>query len=434
MCGIVGIVSSRRSNQLGAIVDRMNASIVHRGPDDSGTWTNNSVAIGMRRLSIVDIAGGHQPMMTDDGVVIVFNGEIYNFRALRAELIERGYRFRTSSDTEVVMNLYHAEGLDGLKRLNGMFGICLVDRRNDTLMLIRDHAGMKPLYVAMIDGEFIYASEIKAALQALERTPPINAQAINDFLTLRYVPPPQTVWQGIDKLPAGHRLTLCLKTMTYRTEPWWEPDFTPEPVEPGRSYEREFEALFLEAVESHFVTSDVPVGAFLSGGLDSSAIVAAAAEIGLREIHTFSIAGEDAGADDELPDARLVAERFGTLHHEIVLTKARFDAIMDDCLRQMDEPYADATCIPMFVLAEAARQHVKVAMSGEGADETLCGYVDARSVTGPAGMASYIARLPRPLIRLAARAFRGPKQTILESLAQYGIRGYARGRAQTMAS
>jgi asparagine synthase (glutamine-hydrolysing) len=429
MCGIVGIISDRRRGDLSLLLARMNDSIVHRGPDDEGTWIDGAVAIAMRRLSIIDLSGGHQPMMTQDGVVIVFNGEIYNYRELREQLIRRGYVFKTRSDTEVILNLYHADGKAGLERLHGMFAICIVDRRADQMLLMRDHAGMKPLYVATMHGEILFASELKAIVKALDRKPEVNTQAIYDFLTLRYVPQPETIWNGIVKLLPAHRLVIDLRTRTQTLERWWQPDFTPQPAEPGRDYAAEFEKLFLEAVESHLVTSDVPVGAFLSGGLDSSAIVAAAAELGHRDIHTFSISGEDAGSLDELPDARLISAHVGTRHHEIVMTKRDFDELTDHCLFHMDEPYADPTCIAMFMLARLARQYVKVGLSGEGGDELLLGYTKAAHFAEIERVKRRFGWWPAWLLRAVANFAGGRRAEILHAVAEYGPHGFIRANA-----
>lgn len=426
MCGIVGIVSKRRRGDIARIAARMNDAIIHRGPDDCGSWIDGDVALAMRRLSIIDIVGGHQPMLTDDGIAMVFNGEIYNYRKLRDELVARGYRFKTRSDTEVVLNLYHADGRGGLDRLNGMFAIAIVDRRSNELILMRDHAGMKPLYVATIGDEIIFASELKAIIKGLDAKPAINEQAIYDFLTLRYVPQPETVWQGIVKLLPAHRLIVDLRTRAQTLERWWTPDFTPQPAEPGRDYAGEFERLFFEAVESHLTASDVPVGAFLSGGLDSAAIVAVAAELGFRDLHTFSITGEDAGDADELPDARLISSHIGTRHHEIVMTKRDFDELTDLCVYQMDEPYADPTAIAMYMLSRVAVRHVKVGLSGEGADELLLGYTTAKHLAHIDRVRSRFSPWPAWLLRAASHVFTGRRSDILRQVAADGWRGYVR--------
>lgn len=435
MCGINGIFAHGDDAPPASLAELRSTRerMAARGPDGAGEWVSadGRVAFGHRRLSIIDLRTvADQPMASADGsLCVVFNGEIYNYRELRADLIARGYSFRTKSDTEVVLHLYHAEGKAGLERLHGMFAICIVDRRSGRMLLMRDHAGMKPLYVATIGDEILFASELKAIIAALDRKPPVNDQAIYDFLTLRYVPQPETIWQGIVKLLPAHRLTIDLNTRRQTLERWWQPDFTPQPAEPGRDYAAEFEKLFMEAVESHLVTSDVPVGAFLSGGLDSSAIVAAAAELGHRDIHTFSITGEGAGDMDELPDARLISSHIGTRHHEIVMTKRDFDELTDHCLFHMDEPYADPTCMAMFMLSRLAREHVKVGLSGEGGDELLLGYTKPRHLAEMAMIRRRLGWSPAWLLRLAAGFVGGHRAEILRAVAQHGPAGFMRATA-----
>jgi asparagine synthase (glutamine-hydrolysing) len=424
MCGIVGVFQAGRKEAGMEIVARMNATITHRGPDDHGSWAVDGAAVAMRRLSIIDLAHGHQPMVTDDGVVIVFNGEVYNYRALRAELQDAGYRFRTASDTEVVLNLYHHAGVTGLERLEGMYGICLVDTRSGEAHLIRDHVGIKPLYYGIQNGRFYFASEIKAILAGMPAKPDINPQAISHYLTLRYVPEPDTVWSGIHKLPPGHRLSYRLGDGKWSIHRYWQCRFASQPLEAGRDYEREFEQRFLGAVQSHLVTADVPVGILLSGGLDSSAVAAASVELGMRGLHTFSVGFRDGGKFSELPYARQVAEHIGAQHHEVVIGEREFLGFLEDFVWHTDEPLADLASIPLHYVSRLAREHVKVVLSGEGADEILAGY-DMEKVAAQADRRRrLLGWLPRAAFRLGARLTRGQRSQALQSMAQEGWSGY----------
>lgn len=429
MCGIVGIAGPLPPADLSNLLARMNDSIVHRGPDDSGSHVAPGAGIGlaMRRLSIIDISGGHQPMATADGVTIVFNGEIYNFQPLRQELEARGYAFRTRSDTEVILNLYHADGVAGFRRLNGMFAVAIHDARSNELVLVRDQIGIKPLYYLLDAERLLFASEIKAILAALPAKPAVNPEALWDYLSLRYVPPPTTIWQGILKLEPGHLLRYALDTRKGQVECFWRPDLTPDPFDPARDYASEFETHFMAAVESHIVASDVPVGAFLSGGLDSGALCAAAVELGHRAFHTFSISGEGAGENDELGLARQVAARLGTTHHEIVMTPATFFDALDTVAWHCDEPYGDETGIALLLLSRLARQHVKVAMSGEGADELLLGY--ARPNPPGGGLRRLYRRLPPALLRAAAPFVQPRQAEILRAIADGGPGAYRKAAA-----
>lgn len=429
MCGIVGTLRAG-SAQIGAqIVARMNATITHRGPDDSGTWATDGAAVAMRRLSIIDLAGGHQPMATDDGVVIVFNGEVYNYRALREELQRAGYRFRTTSDTEVVLNLYHHAGIAGLERLEGMYGICIVDTRDGEAHLIRDRVGIKPLYYGTQQGRFYFASEIKAILAGMSARPEPNSDAVYHYLSLRYVPGPDTIWRGIHKLQPGHRLTYRLADGSWTIHRYWKFRFASEPLDAGRDYEREFQRLFLGAIESHLVTSDVPVGILLSGGLDSSAVAAATVELGIRGLQTFSVAFSDGGKFSELPFARQVAKHIGADHHEVVIGQREFLDVLDDFVWHADEPLADLASIPLYYVSRLARQHVKVVLSGEGADEILGGYDLEKRAEEADRHERVLRRMPRWVFRLGSWCFRGQRSATLGTMADEGWSGYVKAWA-----
>ncbi len=378
MCGIVGALWAGPPERGRAIVAAMNRAIVHRGPDDDGLWAGVDVAFGMRRLAIIDLAGGRQPIWSGDGVGIVFNGEIYNYRALRDELEADGFRFTTRSDTEVILHLYRRDGLAAIQRLEGMFAICLYDSRQKVLHLVRDRLGVKPLYYCEGEGCLFFASEIKAILAGLSARPALDLAAVHHYLTLRFVPGPETVWQGIRKLPPAHVLTVDLARRRLRLERYWRLRFQAEPLEQGRDYVQEFAERFLAAVEKRLLASDVPVGVLLSGGLDSSAVSAAAVELGHRRFHTFSVAFADRRAVDETPYARAVARHIGSLHHEVRIGRQEFVDFLPAFVRFADEPLADLASVPLYYVSRLARSHVKVVLSGEGSDEILAGYTMER--------------------------------------------------------
>jgi len=426
MCGIVGVFQAGSRETGTEIVARMNATIVHRGPDDHGSWATHNAAVAMRRLSIIDLAGGHQPMTTEDDVVIVFNGEIYNYRALREQLQRAGYRFRTTSDTEVVLNLYHHFGIEGLERLEGMYGICLVDMRSGHVHLVRDHIGIKPLYYGVHNNRFYFASEIKAILAGMSQNPDVNPRAISHYLSLRYVPEPETIWNNIFKLPPGHRLCYSLQDGDWTIQRYWQCRFVSESALTGRAYEDEFEQHFLGAVRSHLLAADVPVGILLSGGLDSSSVAAASVELGIRGLHTFSVGFRDGGPFSELPYARQVAAHIGAQHHEVIIDEREFVDFLDDFVWHMDEPQADLASIPLHYVSQLARQHVKVVLSGEGADEILAGYDMEQLAMQADKRRRTIGWIPRWAFRLGAKLSRGQRSLTLNTMADEGWSGYVR--------
>lgn len=408
MCGIVGLAGHFPAAAAEDLVNRMNGSIVHRGPDDAGAWATDGFAFAMRRLAIIDLAGGHQPMWTVDGVGIVFNGEIYNYRRLRDELEAAGYRFQSHSDTEVILHLYHRYGAAMVQRLEGMFAICLYDPRTRQVHLFRDRFGVKPLYYARQAGTFLFASEIKAILAVLPQRPALHRQALHDYLTLRFIPSPATVWEGVHKLPPAHHLTLSLDSGEIQLASYWRLEFQAQPLDDSRDYQAEFADLFLAAVEKRLLAADVPVGVLLSGGLDSSAVSAAAVELGHRAFHTFSVAFADGGAFDETPFAREAAAQLGSRHHEVHVGQQQFIDFLPRLVTHSDEPLADLASVPLYYVSELARQEVKVVLSGEGSDELLAGYnfdrlgrmLDTlRRVERwiPASMRHAVGRVPAPV-------------------------------------
>jgi len=372
----------------------MNDALVHRGPDDAGVWLRNGapqVALGMRRLSIIDLSTGHQPIANEDETCwIVFNGEIYNHAALRAELEAAGHVFRTRSDTEAILHAYEEWGADCLRRLRGMFAFAIWDERAGRLFLARDHVGIKPLYWTEAGGRFLFASEIKALLQAPEVPRVVDREALHHYLTYLYVPAPLSMFAGIHQLPPGHHMTWERGCVT--VEEWWGGPAGMLTGEEGPpvSLEAAWEVL-RDSVAAHMI-ADVPLGAFLSGGLDSTLIVAAMTELMDRPVTTFSIGFQSAGLYNELPFARQIAAHFRTEHHEF---DVRADAVsaLPEIVRHLDEPLADATVLPSYFLAELARRHVTVALTGTGGDELFGGY---RRYYGDA-MARRWQWLPRPL-------------------------------------
>jgi asparagine synthase (glutamine-hydrolysing) len=378
MCGIVGIAGSFSREQCLEILRKMNAAIVHRGPDDEGFWAEDGFGFAMRRLSIIDLAGGHQPMWDEDaGLGVVFNGEVYNYRPLREQLVKQGQHFHTHSDTEVVLKTLVQSGLPGIHTWNGMFAVAAWDRDEKKLVLIRDRMGVKPLYYFYDGKTFLFASEVKALLASglIERT--IDRQALWDYLTFRFVPGPETIWTNIRKLAPGHLLEFTSAQGPIETRYWKTDVHFPEGSNNHHTeeeFEKEFEELFLDAVRLRLESSDVPVGVMLSGGLDSSAVAAAAIELGHRNFHTFSVGFEQGGYYSELPYARQVADHVGANYHEVVIGQKEFLEMLPELVYYSDEPLADLACVPLLAVSRLAQQNVKVVLSGEGSDEILAGY------------------------------------------------------------
>ncbi|MDQ3187344.1 MAG: asparagine synthase (glutamine-hydrolyzing) [Pseudomonadota bacterium] len=360
-------------------MSRMTDVIKHRGPDDRGTSKKSLASIGMRRLSIIDLSTGHQPMHSDDGrIAIVFNGEIYNFRELAAQLRGRGHVLRTNSDTEVILRLYEERGIDCLEPLRGMFAFAIIDERLGRLFVARDRLGVKPLYYYEKAGKLLFGSEIKSILECPDVPREPNEDALDAFLTLRYSPGPETMFRGLKKLPAGHFMIWREGQLTLKK--YWEPIPYEGNYRSDSAYQEEFEALFQESVRLRLV-SDVPVGAYLSGGLDSSSIVATMASLSpsaANKIKTFSVGFDWEG--DELAEAREVADHLGTDHSEI-LCRPEDMSLLPRIVWHSDEPLGDAIVIPTYLLSREARKSVKVVLTGEGADETMAGYTFHRVIS-----------------------------------------------------
>ncbi|MEP7198298.1 MAG: asparagine synthase (glutamine-hydrolyzing) [Chloroflexota bacterium] len=357
------------------VLERMLSVITHRGPDDQGTLVAAGVALGMRRLSIIDLAGGHQPISNEDGTVtIVFNGEIYNYRELQKELEARGHRFQTNSDTETIVHAYEEYGPACVEHLRGMFAFAIWDARERKLFLARDRTGKKPLYYALTPrGTLVFGSELKSLLAHPEIGREVNAEAVDAYLTFGYVPDPLCILRGVRKLPPGHHLTYAggrLALMQY-----WDFQFAPAAETAGRcraeDYLEELRALLDEAVRIRLI-ADVPLGAFLSGGVDSSAVVGLMARHTNRPVKTFSI-GFNEDSFNELKYARVAAQHFGTEHHELIVTPD-ICQLVDELAWHFDEPFADPSALPTYMVSKLAREHVKVALSGDGGDELFAGY------------------------------------------------------------
>jgi asparagine synthase (glutamine-hydrolysing) len=406
MCGIVGIAGRFSREQLGSTVKAMTDAIAHRGPDDEGSWVGDGFAFGMRRLSIIDIAGGHQPMWdTRTGIGVVYNGEVYNYKAVRAGLEKSGIGFRTSCDTEVVLQGLALKGPSAVHEWNGMFGVAAWNDREKKLLLIRDRMGVKPLYYYWDGSTFMFASEIKAILASRAFQRRLNRQAIWDYLTFHYVPGPDTMWHNVWKLPPGHMLEWS-PSMEPRVTRYWQTDVISDDDRVDiEKKSKEFEDLFLDSVAQRLLASDVPVGVMLSGGLDSSAIAAAAVELGHKQFHTFSVGFSDGGEYSELAYARMVAEHLGLQNHEVVVDRESFLETLPEAVRTSDEPLSDLTIVPLLAVARLARGHVKVALSGEGSDEILAGY-NFQDIQRKYETIKQIQRLPSSVIVPISRALR----------------------------
>ena len=400
MCGIAGFVESDATLTdvvRADLIHRMCDVIRHRGPDDEGVFVDRGVALGMRRLSIIDLSSGHQPIHNEDRTVwIVFNGEIYNFPELRRQLEAAGHRFYTNTDTEAIVHAYEQWGVDGVRRLRGMFGFAIWDTRSKTLVVARDRIGIKPLHYAAVGGRLYFGSEIKSLLEAPDVSCEIDPDALDHYLSFLYTPRDGSIFRSVRKLPPGHVLIWHDGRIDIR-QYWQLPaqeSFRGSEVDAVR----DLQVTLADAVKSHLI-SDVPLGAFLSGGIDSSLVVGLMAQASGRRVKTFSI-GFDDPAFDELEHARTVARHFDTDHHEFVV-KPDAVAILDRLIAHFDEPFADSSAIPTWYVSEMARRHVTVVLSGDGGDELFGGY--DRYLPHPRVVA-FDRYSPRALRRVAAIA------------------------------
>jgi len=437
MCGIAGQARADGTPVAAETIARMCAAQEHRGPDQRGVHVGPGVGLGIQRLRIIDLATGDQPVANEDGsVTVVLNGEIYNYAELRRELRRSGHRLQTKGDTETIAHLYEEHGVECVERLHGMFAFALWDSRRRRLLIARDRVGKKPLFYNLRGGGLSFASELRALLQDPEVPRELDAQAIDAYLAYGYIPAPLSVFRGVAKLPPAHRLVY--EQGTARIERYWQLDYSRKRrVGDERELHEEVRASLRTAVRRR-LDADVPVGAFLSGGIDSSAVVAAMAEQSPHPVKTFSIGFADEDFD-ELPRARLVAERFSTDHHELVVEP---DAVstLPKLVRHYGEPFGDHSALACFHLAELAREHVTVALNGDGGDESFAGYqryssnlLAARLEALPAGLRSGIGALasvggapadPRALQsrvrRFAGRLAGGREQRYLDQVCVFG--------------
>jgi asparagine synthase (glutamine-hydrolysing) len=372
MCGIAGIVSAQAGDRIDAeTIHRMCQSIVHRGPDDEGVFVKDGTGLGMRRLSIIDVAGGHQPVFNEDkSIWIVYNGEIYNFAELRPELESRGHRFSTHSDTEVIVHLYEEMGAECVQKLRGMFAFALYDQRNKRLVLARDRFGKKPLHYALDGGRLYFGSEIKAILAVAPELAKVNQEALLQYMYFGYIPDPLTAFTPIQKLPPGHLLEF--EKGQIRIRKYWDlPRYSTHQPRSEEECLEELEWRLAEAVRMRLI-SEVPLGALLSGGTDSSTVVALMARASSSPVKTFTI-GFKHDDFNESHYARIVAQRFGTDHHELILEPNVVETV-ETLTRSLEEPFGDSSMLPTYYVSCMARQHVTVALAGDGGDEVFAGY------------------------------------------------------------
>jgi len=388
VCGICGKLNFDPDKPIEeSLIRKMCAVIVHRGPDDEGVYIDKNVGLGNRRLAIIDLSpAGHQPMSNEDrSIWLTLNGEIYNFPELRERLKKQGHRFFSNSDTETVVHLYEEHGIDCVKHLRGMFAFAIWDSGNQRLFLARDRVGQKPLVYTIVDNSLIFGSEIKCILQDLSVRREVDLEAIHHYLTYQYVPSPRTAFRDIKKLPPGHIL-VCEKGRI-KVERYWDLSYVPKVRMVEAEYGERILELLREATKMRLI-SDVPLGAFLSGGIDSSSVVAMMSQLSSEPVKTYSIGFEEQSFN-ELKYARIVAERFGTDHHEFIV-KPNAIEVLPKLIWHYNEPYADSSAIPTYYVAKVTRQHVTVALNGDGGDESFGGY--ERYVANK--LADYYQRIP----------------------------------------
>src|SRR5271157_1164204 len=397
MCGIAGFLLRDGQAQV-SDVRAMCDLIRHRGPDDEGVYTDGGCGIGMRRLSIIDLGTGHQPISNEDGSVwVVFNGEIYNYQELRGDLIHRGHQFRTNSDTETLVHLYEEKGTDGLQLMRGMFAFCIWDTRKRTVLLVRDRFGKKPLYYANTPTGFYFASELKC-LRVAGVPLELDQEALRLYFQFGYIADPYSPFLAVHKLMPGCWIECSANGEVKQGRYWRLPPFSAENrtgCTAAQAKERVRE-LFDEAVRIRLI-SDVPLGAFLSGGIDSSLVVASMALQSPEPVKTFSIGFEES-AYNELPYAQLVAEKYKTDHHDIMVRPDSL-SLINKLVHHFDEPFGDSSAIPTYLVSEFAARHVKVALSGDGGDEFFAGY----RIVGDVQRFEFLDRVPRSLRKLVSR-------------------------------
>jgi asparagine synthase (glutamine-hydrolysing) len=397
MCGICGIFNfGTRAPADPAALKRATDAMVHRGPDDEGFYLDGELGLGNRRLSIIDLPGGHQPISNEDETIwITFNGEIYNYRELRAGLLAHGHRFRTASDTETIIHLYEQYDLACLDHLRGMFAFALWDARKRRLLLVRDRLGIKPVFYRLEPGRLVFASESRALRELTEQPLEIDPQSVYDFFGFRYIPAPQTFYRGVEKLLPGH--FLIADSSGVRTRAYWDIPAEEEMPRAAKEVADEVVERLRESVRLRLI-ADVPLGVFLSGGTDSSAVVALMTELEARPLRTFSVGFEEPEYS-ELPYARAVARRFATQHHELIMRPEQLSSELPRLVAFRDEPIAEPTDVALYLLSRSAAQSVKVVLAGEGGDELFAGY--PKYAADP--LAGLVSALPQEITRALIR-------------------------------
>jgi asparagine synthase (glutamine-hydrolysing) len=434
MCGIVGIFDTQGKRDIDReALRRMNESQHHRGPDEGELYLEKGLGMGHRRLSVIDLATGQQPFLNPArDLALVFNGEIYNYRLLRDELVALGHVFRTKSDTEVVLQSWLAWGPDCVRRLRGMFAFAIWDRNQQTLFLARDHVGVKPMFYSLLpNGLFVFGSELKSIMTFPELSRALNPRAVEDYFAYGYVPEPKTIFNNAYKLSPGHCITLKVGDRAVQPQRWWDLAFKPSAPRPDAEVQEELIERLRETVHSQ-MESEVPLGAFLSGGVDSSAVVAMMA--GDKPVTTLSI-GFDDPEFDETEYANQVARRYNTVHHGQIVDKDDY-GLVDTLAHLYDEPFADSSAIPTYRVCQLARRHVTVALSGDGGDENFAGYRRYRFAMAEHSVRSKLPEAIRkplfgtlgslyPKADWAPRMFRA--KTTFEALARDLVEGYFHG-------
>ena len=380
MCGICGkLAFDGEAPSSHALVKSMAATIQHRGPDDEGYYVSGPVALGFRRLSIIDLKSGHQPLSNEDDTVwIVFNGEIYNYQELRSFLVSKGHEFKTRTDTEVIVHLYEEFGPECLQKLRGMFAFAIWDSKANTLLLARDRVGIKPLYYSLTNSALVFASEIKAILADTSVNRQIAPELIDRFLTFFYVPGEETLLKGIQKLAPGHY--LLVKDGQAVLKQYWDLRFEESSTyRNAEQAEADLLALLSETVNQHMI-ADVPVGVLLSGGVDSTGVLSLAVNETDKKISTFTVGFSGGQVADERPYAKLAAERYGTQHYDMTISAKDFAAFLPQYVWHMEEPVCEPPAIALYYVSKLARNHVKVLLSGEGGDEAFAGYSNYRNL------------------------------------------------------
>src|SRR3981081_2137032 len=378
MCGICGKLNFDRDNRVSQqLLKAMADSIAHRGPDDDGYYLSGQVGLGFRRLSIIDLAGGHQPLSNEDETVwIVFNGEIYNYQELREDLLKKGHVFRTKADTEVIVHLYEEYGEAGIQSLRGMFAFAIWDQKQQKLLLARDRVGIKPLYYAVTSQSVVFASEMKAILVDPQIKREILPSTVDRFLTFGYVPGEETLLKGIYKLPPAS--FMVVKNGETEIKQYWDLHFSASSVALKDAEEQLLEILE-ESVRLHMI-ADVPVGFLLSGGVDSTAMLSLASRKTDLPISSDTVGFANSGFADERPFARLAAKKYGSEHHEISISSKEFADFLPKYVWHMEEPVCEPPAVALYYVSKLARNHVKVLLSGEGGDEAFAGYDNYRSI------------------------------------------------------